>query len=204
MTWACTWSDGTTVPVFPPVRTVPPAEPPVPLDRLRAQLNIDASDDDLLLDEYVDAATEFFDGPGGCLGLVLMPQTWRQDYGSFASPLLLPLRPVQSVTSITYYDSDDESQTLSADVYSLVAGHVDGPRIVLKSGQSWPTTSTRDDAVSVTFVAGDANVPHRVQQAIRLIVAEWFRLRENSQEVNLTEMPFGVHQLIANIRRPVV
>lgn len=199
-------ADCTTVPDLLPVRTVAPTDPPVSLERIRAQLNIDASDSDVLLREYLDAATEFFDGPGGCLGLVLMTQTWRQDYSAFASPILLPLRPVQSIDEITYVDANDAEQTLSTDVYSLVANHKDGPRVVLKSGQSWPTTATRDDAVSVTFVAGHAAaaIPRRVQQAIRLIVGDWFRSRENGQEVDLKEMPMGVRELIANVRRPVI
>lgn len=201
-----TWSCNPTSPVLLPVRTIGPAEPPVSIDRFKDHGSIDGSDKEVLIREYLDAATEFFDGPGGCLGLVLMPQTWRQDYAAFANPLLLPLRPVQSVASITYYDADDASQTLSTDVYSLVASHVDGPRVVLKAGQSWPTISTRDDAVSVTFVAGHATgqVPHRVLQAIRLIVADWFRMRENSQDVNLAEIPYGCRELIANVRRAVM
>lgn len=197
---------GNCLPPLRPVRTVPPAEPPVSLERIRAQLNIDASDTDVLLREYIDAATEFFDGSSGCLGLVLMTQTWRQDYPSFSTPILLPLRPVQSVEEITYYDADEAQQTLDENIYSLVANHRDGPRIEISDGQSWPSTATRDDAVSVTFVAGHAAsaVPRRVQQAIRLIVGDWFRARENSQEVNLTEMPNAALRLIANLRPGVV
>jgi uncharacterized phiE125 gp8 family phage protein len=193
--------------VLNPVRTVAPLDPPVALEQVRAHEIIDGSAEDMLLREYLDAATEKFDGPSGILGLALAPQTWSQQYTGFSSPICLPVRPVQSVTSITYQDADDATQTLATSVYSLVANHKCGPRIVLKSGQSWPATYSRDDAVTVTFVAGfpsAAAVPHRIKQMIRLLVADWWMTREDSTAIELKSVPNSILSLAANFRHSVV
>jgi hypothetical protein len=78
---------------------------------------------------------------------------------------------------------------------------------VLKSGQSWPATYSRDDAVTVTFVAGfpsAAAVPHRIKQMIRLLVADWWMTREDSTAIELKSVPNSILSLAANFRHSVV
>lgn len=82
----------------------------------------------------------------------------------------LPSRPLQSVTSVTYYDSEDVSQTLATSVYSV---DTSSERIVLKWNQSWPTLAIRWDAVTITYVAGNTNrsaIPSIAKQAMLLLI----------------------------------
>lgn len=192
-----------------PVRTVEPTEPPVSLAELKAHLRIDHNDEDPTLSIYLSAATGFLDGPGGILGKALVTQTWVQAYDAFADPLVLPatIAPVQSISGIAYYDDDEAAQTLAAEVYSLVTNDACGARVVLNADQSWPTTYTRDDAVSVSFVAGygaPAAVPAPIKQAILLLVGDWYGKREASAPGAMQEMPFAVRALLANMRLPVI
>lgn len=82
----------------------------------------------------------------------------------------LPSRPLQSVTSFTYYDSENVSQALSTDIYSV---DTSSERIVLTWNQSWPTLAIRWDAVTITYVAGNTTrsaIPSIAKQAMLLLI----------------------------------
>jgi hypothetical protein len=65
----------------------------------------------------------------------------------------LDIGPVSSITSVKYLDSTGAEQTLSSAVYTLISESLP-PRLVLKTGQSWPATYSADNAVRIRFVAG--------------------------------------------------
>jgi uncharacterized phiE125 gp8 family phage protein len=46
-------------------------------------------------------------------------QTWELVLDAFTDAILIPRGPVQSITSITYYDADEVLQTLATDQYVL-------------------------------------------------------------------------------------
>ncbi|KKN00065.1 hypothetical protein LCGC14_1141470, partial [marine sediment metagenome] len=50
---------------------------------------------------------------------VFVTQTWDQWFDGFADPLKLRKPPVASITSVTYTDSNGDSQTLASSVYEL-------------------------------------------------------------------------------------
>jgi uncharacterized phiE125 gp8 family phage protein len=139
-----------------PVRTVAPTEDPVTLAEAKAHVRVDHADDDSLITALIAAATNHLDGYTGILGRALITQTWRQDFAAFAPKLRLALRPVASVTSVTYFDGDNTSQTLSASIYGLFEDGA-GPYIALDPDQTWPGSYRRVDGVSVTYVAGEAS-----------------------------------------------
>jgi uncharacterized phiE125 gp8 family phage protein len=66
--------------------------------------------------------------------------------------LRLPV-PLQTVTAITYFDSNGVEQTLAADQY-LVDSTTEPARITPAFGLVWPVTQYRNNAVKVRFVAG--------------------------------------------------
>jgi uncharacterized phiE125 gp8 family phage protein len=88
--------------------------------------------------------------------------------------IYLPKRPIQSITSITYYDAANVQQTLSTDIYSLDAR---ARAVRLKLDQVWPTVASRWDAIAITYVAGytsQALVPAVAKQAMLLLVGYYF------------------------------
>lgn len=184
-----------------PVRTVAPATTPVSLSDVKAHCRVSHNDDDTVLTSLLNAAVAYLDGWSGVLGRCLVTQTWRQDYGSFGC-LRLPLGPVASIASITYYDAGNEQQTLSTDLYDLFTDEL-GSYVGSKPGQSWPSAYSRDDAVSVTFVAGtaSADVPAPLKAAIMLLVSHWNENREAATAVAMVELPLAVDALISPHRR---
>lgn len=163
-----------------PVLVTPPAAYPVNLAQAKSQCRVDHTDDDADIQSYLDAAIEHLDGYGGILGRALVNQTWRQDFAGFCDVMRLPLAPLVSITSVTYYDADNALQTLSAATYTSYTD-ARGPVIALNYGQTWPAVYPRPNAVSVTFVAGygaaATDVPSRIRNAIRIHVEQMYRTR---------------------------
>lgn len=112
----------------------------------------------------------------------------------------LPLGPVQSVSSIAYFDTNGASQTFGASNYRA---HEDrfGPYVRLASGSAWPDTETRDDAVTVTYVAGygdnPSDVPEPIRTAIAQVAAHLFENREATGTAELVKILIGAEELIA-------
>lgn len=145
-------------------------------------------------------------------GRQLVTATWLLSLDAFPrgggwafldSPMILPdphtIRipkcPLQSVSSVQYYDLGDTLQTLASTVYDVDA-RTDPGRIVLAMNQVWPVTRLKPGAVRVTFVAGygaASSVPETLKTAIKLTVASWF---ENRGEAGHS-LPEGVRTLLA-------
>jgi uncharacterized phiE125 gp8 family phage protein len=188
--------------MFSPVRTVAPATNPVTLTEAKAHCRVDHTDDDTLIGLLISSATAHLDGYAGILGRALVTQTWRQDFGGFSDPLRLALCPVASISSITYFDADNATQTLAGSVYGLFTDEF-GAYVALKPDQSFPSVYSREDAVSVTYVAGvaDSDVPAPIKHAILLLVGHWYANREAVSESQMSELPMAVDALIRPYRR---
>jgi len=186
-----------------PVRTADPAETPVTLDEAKLHLRVDHNDDDTLISSLIGAATAYLDGWSGILGRALVTQTWRQDFCRFSDCMRLPLAPVTSIDKVEYFDGANARQTLDAGVYTLLAD-ARSPFVTLAPGQYWPGIYSRDDAVSVTFVAGCAAeaVPAPIRTAILLHVAHLYINREAVIVGDApTVLPMSAEALIAPYRR---
>ena len=114
----------------------------------------------------------------------------------------LPRPPLQSVTSIKYYDEDDNESTVNSSTY-LVDTDSEPGRVVLNADESWPSTTLRPaNGVQVTYVAGygdnQGDVPEPTQQAIRLLVGHWYENREAISSTGAVpkEVPLGVQALL--------
>lgn len=102
--------------------------------------------------------------------------------------LQLPV-PIQSVTAITYFDSNGVEQTLATDQY-LVDSTTEPARITPAFGLVWPVTQYRNNAVKVRFVAGYGSA-----SAVPQCVKNWMLIRiktlwdQRDQNVKQLGMP---------------
>ncbi|HEU4986868.1 MAG TPA: head-tail connector protein [Rhizobiaceae bacterium] len=189
-----------------PVLVTPPAVPLWTAEEAIARLHllVDSTDDNALIDHYIEAATAHLDGYSGILGRALVTQTWRIDASAWGFPFIrLPLAPVQSVT-VKYFDGANIEQTLAADQYEFFSDAL-GPRIARAPSASWPSLYARSDAVRVTFIAGyggaATDVPASIRQAVLMLAAHWYTNREAVAEQGMASIPMGVDALIAPYRR---
>lgn len=180
-------------------RTDTPA-PIFALADVKAHLRVDIPDDDMLIQMLVDVATSRVDGITGYLKRSLLTQTyrWRLPYPPVGSELHLPLPPLQSVTSIQYYDASNVLQTYNASNYNVFTDAETG-YLKLLAGSSWPAMYQRDDAMIVTFVAGygasGSAVPTPIRQALLLAIGRLYANR-GDEGAPLTDLSMAEKSLL--------
>jgi uncharacterized phiE125 gp8 family phage protein len=133
-----------------------PTSEPITLAEARAQCSLAHTLDDARLAALILDAREWAQG---YTRRAFHEQTLDYFLHDFPQEIRLPIGPVQSVTSISYYPTSPTSPvgrlTLGAEYYdadlvSLV------PTIYQSEGYEWPSTYERANAVVVRFVAGYA------------------------------------------------
>ena len=108
----------------------------------------------------------------------LVTQTWELVLDGFPTGgIVVPMPPLQSVTTIKYIDTDGVEQTLNALLYSVDTDTIPG-LITPVYDETWPT-DVRDqvNAVRVRFVAGfgDASdVPEDIKSWIKIMVGTMY------------------------------
>jgi len=156
-------------------RTAGPSAEPVTLAEARDHCEIISTDTvhDTKLGRFIGAARELVERE---TELVLMTQTYTVSVNAFQPYFHVPVRPIQSVSSITYYDADDTQQTVTSTIYGLDATR---QQVYLEYNQTWPTYTSRRNGIVITLVCGFGaadNIPNVLKQAILLKVGEWFDL----------------------------
>lgn len=103
----------------------------------------------------------------------LINQTWEQYHDGWPNGkgFALAKGRATSLTSITYIDDQDNSDTVSTSNVDLATWEDPYPRITLKEGQDWPTATLRPhDGVIVRWVAGygaaGTDIPNDLVHAI--------------------------------------
>lgn len=159
-----------------------PAALPVSLAEAKAHLRVDHDDDDALISALINSAVAQIDGPDG-IGYAMQAQTWRLTLDAFPAVIRMPMRPVVSVSSITYVGTDDVTATFPAESYRVV---IAGGAALIEPvhGVSWPSTKDVLGAVNITFVAG-VGAPHPLKQAILMMVADAYEHREAQAAADL-------------------
>jgi len=184
-------------------RTVDPAETPISIEEAKAHLRVLVNDEDASINALIGAVTGYFDIPDGVLGRALVTQTWSYSTAKTSrSRIVLPINPVQSIDSITYYDADNTQQTLTVSDFYLYKNN-DWAYLEPKPDKNWPTTYGRVDAFTITFVCGyggASDVPTPIKQAMLLLLAHWDINRSATTDVRLEELPMSV-QSIVNLYR---
>ena len=177
--------------------TVAPTVEPLSTADAKTHLRVDHSEEDGLIDDYVEAArrqVELF------TRRALVNTTFTLKLDAFPVEIRTPRSPLSSVTSITHIDCDGNSQTVASSVYDVDTDTEPG-RIFLKFDQSWPDTRTINNAVTVTFVAGfgsaASSVPESLRSAVRLLAAHYYEQREPVVVGTITaKIPMSVESLM--------
>ena len=166
--------------------------PAITLAEAKAQCRIDGDDEDALLTALIRAAAAHAER---WTGTVFEPATWDRIIDRFPSDeVMIPLRPVVSVTSVSYVGADGISlpfEDFTADLSS--------PDAWLLPVASWPSTMDAINAVRVRFIAG-RGTPDDARAAMLLMIGHWYANREASSETKLEEIPLGAYALL-NLHR---
>lgn len=179
-----------------------PKEEPLTLGEIKTHLRIDAdlTEDDADLTVAIAVAREHIERTRG---LALVTQKWTAWGNSFYEHCIeLRKRPIVSIDSVKYLDSNGVLQTLSPTLYQVDTKSF-VPRVMPAYGQCWPTGRLDLNAVQIdcTFGYGPAaKVPDSIKWAIRLLVGHWYENREESinETFRLGNIPMGVNALLGS------
>lgn len=182
--------------------TVGPLVEPVDIDDIaKVDLKVDSTEEDELITILIQAAREYVEDRTQ-RSLITQTRVMKLDYFPRSTELTLPFGPVQTVTTIEYYDSNGDLVPLAAgdywvDVDSKIA------RVVIKN--SWPSTFDQPNAVVITYECGYGltgdDVPAPLRKAILLLVGHFYENRQNvivsGSPTGVVEIPFGAEVLLA-------
>lgn len=177
-----------------------PATEPLTLTEVKLFLRVDDTTENDLITSLITTARSIVEGH---IWMPLISQTWAMQFDkSELSTMVWNVNkaPVSSFSSVTYYDTNNELQTLAtteyeSDIYGSPA------RFRLKSV---PNVYDRMNALQVNFVCGYANaaaVPNPIKQAMYMIIGH---LYENRQDVitgtQVNEIPMSSEYLLQPYR----
>lgn len=176
-----------------------PATEPVTIAEQKLHSRVDITDDDDLIAAQIAAARRWLEG---VKRRAFITQTWRLNLDAWpvGNEIALPNPPLQSVSSIKYYDESNNETTWNNSNY-LVDTDSEPGRVVLAYNKTWPTEATLYpvNPIRIEFVAGygaAADVPETDKQAIMLLVGHWYENRETTMHVDLRTIPFAVESLM--------
>ena len=180
-----------------------PASEPLTLQEAKDHLRFTDSSEDTLISALIVAARQHIEN---LTGRALITQTLELQLDGFPATrkILLPSSPVQSVSSVKYYDTDGALQTWSSTEYQVVTSQI-VPVIAPASGYDWPETDTDTLAsVQVRYIAGFGNaaaIPEPIKQAMRLLIGHLFTNRESVVVGTISQIvPKTVEHLISPYR----
>lgn len=168
-----------------------PAAKPLTLTQVKEHLRIDVTDttDDDYLNVLIDVATDYAEK---YTKRDFITRTWRTyrdcfpyvnnyNCSGYDSVFVLRKAPVQSITSVEYLDSDNNTQAFDSSNYYIPKTNR-FTQIVLDKNKSWPSDiSDRKQSVIITFVSGygdaDTDVPDSLKQAMLLMIANLYTNR---------------------------
>lgn len=181
-------------------QTVAPAIEPLSLDEVKLHLRLDTGiAEDALLSSLISAARQYCEG---FQRRAYITQTWELWLDKFPDidNIYLPWPPLQSVSSIKYYDTANLEYTLLDSNYYVDTQSQPG-RLSLNYGKSWPSTALRPtNGLCITFICGygDAveDVPVKALYAMKLLIGHYYENREAVSQSQLYPAPLSVDALL--------
>lgn len=179
--------------------TVPPADEPVTLAEAKKHFRVLDNREDTLIRSLITTAREMAEV---ITARALFTQTQVLTLDAFpyaGKAIVLPRSPLQSVSSITYFDCDGVNQTW--DNADYIEDEISQPaRITPTYGKTYPSTQTRINAVTITYTAGYTDVafiPYPIKQAILMMAKHWFNNREDTiMGISIADVPKNSEYLL--------
>jgi uncharacterized phiE125 gp8 family phage protein len=163
-------------------RFTPPATEPLTLADAKAQCRIDASDEDAYINGLISSARMYCED---LLDISILTQVWEARYDNFPLwEINLPRPPMQAQNvTVTYRNEAGQLNTITSVANEFQIDHYTTPgRIYPNYNGVWPAVRGDENSVVVRWTAGygasGASVPPVLKQAMLLLIAHWFEMRQ--------------------------
>lgn len=180
-------------------QTGAPAVEPISLTEAKLHLRIDTTAEDALISSLIKTARQYCES---YQQRAYITQTWELWLDRFPDIDIIdvPLPPLQSISSIKYYDTANVGHTFAVSEYFVDSKSQPG-RVSLSYGKSWPADTLRPTSgVCINFVAGYGSaasaVPVTATYAILLLLAHYYENREAAGATQVYTAPLSVDALL--------
>lgn len=163
----------------------PPAEYPVTLTEMKQHLRVDSTDQDSLIQTYIQAAVDYGEQ---FTGRAFIDQTWELVLDEFPEhEIQIPKPPLIEIVSVKYDDTTGFETLIASTDYTVDTSNYYGWLVPNDGTSLWPTTFDAINAVRIRFRAGyldndsppEQNVPFEIRAAIMLMTGMFFENRED-------------------------
>lgn len=178
--------------------TSAPSVEPVTVSEVKTHTRISGSDQDDMIEKWIKSGRELAES---YQRRAFITQTIEVSFDGFPLvPLLLPRSPVQEVTEMKYYETDNTENIIYSSTSPVGTEgnyYIDTDskpaRVTLAYGYTWPATTIREiNSFKITYTAGygDAadDVPENIKDAI-LLYCDW-RYENRAAETNAVPEQF--------------
>tara|TARA_R100000773_G_scaffold41916_1_gene38761 strand:- start:986 stop:1648 length:663 start_codon:yes stop_codon:yes gene_type:complete len=115
--------------------------------------------------------------------------------------IALPTAPVRSVSHIKTFNDSDTETTYASTRYFVDTAR-EPARVVLRTGETWPTALRVANAIEITFVAGyatPADIPHALKMGMLQHIAYMYDQRGDMKDYQQT---LAIPPMIAKLYQP--
>ena len=199
-----------------------PATEPVTASELRTHLRVDATElPDAEANGLIAESRQTIED---LTGLAFISQSWRLSIDrwpggaeawwdgvrqmsitelyapSYMTSVELPRWPLASVTSVTVFDEDSNSEAVTvATTFDVDTYQIPG-RMTLKRGSTWPIALRANNAIQIVYVAGyadAASVPASMKRALKQLAAFLYTNRGDACEPADAMSKSGANDILA-------
>jgi uncharacterized phiE125 gp8 family phage protein len=156
-----------------------PSIEPLTLDDAKLHARVDITDDDVLINYYIQQAREYCEKYCN-IGLITQTKAVYYDECDLSRVrdyIVLPVGPIQSVVSITYYDEDANPTVVDPSYY-----YISGSTLIFNNSFIMPNKLRQFDSweyrVVIGFGDNATDVPMQIRLAMLRLVAHDYQNRE--------------------------
>ena len=161
------------------------------LNEFKSRMRIDHGHEDSLCSSLLDAAEGYIGDPSnGILGRPVLTTSFTEYFDSFDGVALCNPDGA-AISSISYTDTDDVTQTLGG-IYSLRDG-----RLVLNAGETWPA---KVGEITVSYTAGWSVIPKQIVEAAYFYAGTIYENR-HSEEFSPEKLKTTISLMLRGYRR---
>lgn len=159
--------------------TTAPTTEPITVAELKMFARIDGSDEDTLLESFIEAARMAAER---YLNRALIEQTVTLKMDFWPGEIIeLPRPPLISITSVSTLDEDDTATAYDSDYYYAITTGIKG-KIILKQGVTAPQNTERDyGGFQIVYKVGygdeATDVPGMIREGIKLWATDIYENR---------------------------
>lgn len=172
--------------------------------QLKDHSRIDIDDEDREIEAKIRGVADWLEEE---LDMTFLSSTWDLKVDKLEDEIEIPRPPLQSVTSLKYYDTAGVEQTLTVPdpTFDVVTDQEPG-LVRLAYNQTWPAYQRRKDGITIRFVAGSQDpdsIPYRAIEAVKSLTAALLEHREAVTAENLRKLPF-VDRILSTLYNPEI